>query len=102
MRQKARRPDVSEILELAHLAPMFIPRSKLLRSLVLPILMFNPTVTECLNACLHALYSKSWPCDSLSVGAKHLCQRGGLPNNLSLDYSRLFYFVDIWKIAFSL
>jgi hypothetical protein len=51
------------MLELACLAPTIKPRSK---SLVLPILMFNQTVTECLNACLPALYTvailacKSW------------------------------------------
>ena len=46
-------------------------------------LTFNQTVTKCLNACLPALYSKSQPCDSLSVGANHFRERGGVPNKLS-------------------
>ena len=83
--EKPRRPAVSEILEPLCLAPTIIPRSKSLRSLVLPILMFNRTVTECLNACLLALYSKPWPRDSLSVGANHFHEWGGVPNTLATD-----------------
>ena len=45
------------------------PTLKSFRSLILPILTFNRTVTECPEACLPALYNKTRPLDSLSVRA---------------------------------
>jgi hypothetical protein len=57
VREEPRRPAVSEILEPALLVPMIITRSKSLRSLILPILTFNLTVTECLHVRLLALYT---------------------------------------------
>ena len=80
MREKPRGAAISEILDPAHLAPTIIPRSKSLRSLVLPILTFNQTVTECLTDCRPALYKKPWPCDSLSAGAINFRDRDGVPN----------------------
>jgi hypothetical protein len=65
------------ILEPARLAPTIIPRS-----VALPILTFNRSVTECLAACLPALYSKPRPHDSLSVGAHYFGERSGVPNKL--------------------
>ena len=82
MREKPRKLAVSEVLEPASLAPTIIPRSKSLRSLVLPIVMFDRTVTECLNARLPALYSKPQPRDSLSVGGNHFRERGAVPKKL--------------------
>ena len=83
MREKPRWPAVSEIVELERLALLIIPRSKSLRSLMLPILTFNRTVTEGLDACLPALFSKPWPRDSLSVGVNRFLERGGVPNKLT-------------------
>jgi hypothetical protein len=51
--------------------------------LFFPILTSNWTVTECLNVCLPALYSKPRPCDSLSVGVNYFLEWGGVPNKLS-------------------
>ena len=78
---KPRKLAISEILEPACRAATIIPCSKCLRSLVLPILTFNRTVTECLDACLIALYSKPRPCDSLSVGENHF--QGDVPDKLA-------------------
>jgi hypothetical protein len=62
-----------------------------LRSLVLPILAFNRTVTECLYACLPTLYSKPRPRDPLSVGANHFRERGGVPNKLATECTYQHY-----------
>lgn len=83
MHEKSRSEAVSEILDPACLAPPKMPRSKLFRSLVLSILTFSRTVTDCLDACLPALYYKPRPCDSLSVVEKHFCERGCVPNKLA-------------------
>jgi hypothetical protein len=79
-------PLVSEVLEPARLAQKIIPRSKMLRLLVPPILTVNRMVTECLNACLPALYSKPRPHDSLCVGANHFSEQGGVPNKLATEF----------------
>lgn len=89
MREKPRRPAVSEILQPAHLSPTIISRSKSLRSLVLPILTFNRPVTGNLDACLHDSYSKPWPHDSLPVGANHFHEQGGVPNKLATEHTRM-------------
>jgi hypothetical protein len=85
MSEKPRRAVVSEILDPSLLAPTIIPWSKLLRSLAMHILTFNQTVTGCLDACLPALYSKPRQCDSLSVGAIHSCEQGGVLNKLTTE-----------------
>ena len=89
MCEKPRRPAVSEILEPAHLSPMIISRSKTLRSHVLPILAFNRPVTGNLDACLPDSYSKPWPHDSLSLGANHFREQGGVPEKLATEHTRL-------------
>ena len=82
MHEKPRMAVVSEIVD-PRLAPMIIPRSRSLRMGKTSDLTFNQTVTECLDACLPVLYSKSLPRDSLSVGAIHFREQSDVPNKLS-------------------
>lgn len=60
MHENPRRPAVSEMLEPPHLAPAFSSQAKLLRSGILPILMFRRATTKpLLHDCLLYILSCS-------------------------------------------